>query len=92
MAEVGRDLIWSSGPVPLLKQRHLEVDAQDHAQVACEYLQGARFQKPSDQLLPVLSHPHNQKQFPVFKGSLHYFGLYPSTLVLALGATEESLS
>ena len=40
MVEVGRDLWRSSGPNPLLKQGHLEPVAQDHVQMAFEYLQG----------------------------------------------------
>ncbi|KAK4831098.1 hypothetical protein QYF61_015296, partial [Mycteria americana] len=40
MVEVGRGLWRSAGPTPLLKQGHLEPVAQDHFQMAFEYLQG----------------------------------------------------
>jgi len=40
MIEVGRDLWRSSGPIPLLKQEHLETVAQDHVQAGFEHLQG----------------------------------------------------
>jgi len=36
MVEVGRDLWRSSGPIPLLKQGHLEPVAQDCVQKAFE--------------------------------------------------------
>jgi len=48
---------------PLLKQGHLELLAQDHVQVASEYLQGWRLQRLSGQPVPVLGHPHNEKVF-----------------------------
>jgi len=40
LQEVGRDLWRSSGPIPRLKQGHLDQAAQDHIQMAFEYLQG----------------------------------------------------
>jgi len=40
MVEVGRDLWRSPGLMPLLKQGYLETAAQDHVQMAFEYLQG----------------------------------------------------
>jgi len=40
MVEAGRDLQTSSGTTPLLKQGHLKLGAQDHVQMAFEYLQG----------------------------------------------------
>jgi len=57
MAEVGRDLWRSSGPSPLLKQDHLEQVAQDHVQMASEYLQGWRLHSLFGQPLPVHTHP-----------------------------------
>ena len=42
LVEVGKDLWRSSGPTPLLEQGHLELVAQDHIQMAFEYLQGGR--------------------------------------------------
>ena len=42
LLEVRTGLWRSSGPTPLLKQDHLEPVAQDHIQVAFEYLQGRR--------------------------------------------------
>ena len=39
MVQVGRDLWRLSGLTPLLKQGHLEPVAQDHVQMAFEYLQ-----------------------------------------------------
>ena len=38
MVEDGNDLWRSSGPIPLLKQVHLEQVAQDHVQMAFEEL------------------------------------------------------
>jgi len=60
----GRDLWTSSGPIPLLKQGHLEPVARDHVQVAFEYLQGWRLHSLSLQPVPVLGHPHMDKVFP----------------------------
>jgi len=37
MAEVGRDLWRSAGPISPLKQDHLEQVAQDNVQMASEY-------------------------------------------------------
>jgi len=39
MAEAGRDLQRSCGPTTLLRQGHLDPTAQDHVQMASEYLQ-----------------------------------------------------
>lgn len=44
MADVGRDLWKPSGPTPLLKQGNLDLVAQDHVQLAFEFLQGERDQ------------------------------------------------
>ena len=38
-AEVGKDLWRSSGPTPLLRQGHLDPDAQDNVQTAFQYFQ-----------------------------------------------------
>ena len=62
--EVGRDLWRSSGPTPLLKQGHLELAAQDHVQMASEYLQGWRLHPLPGQPVPVLGHPHSKILFP----------------------------
>lgn len=42
IVKVARDLWRSSGPTPLLKQRHLDQFAQDYGQMAVEDLQGGR--------------------------------------------------
>lgn len=62
MVEVERDLLRLSGPVPPLKQGPTELIAQDHAQMAFEWLQGGRLKKVSGQFMPVLSHSHNNKK------------------------------
>lgn len=63
MAELERDLWRSAGPTPLVKQAHLEPVAQDHLQMAFEYLQRWRLRHISGQAVPVLSHPHSEKVF-----------------------------
>lgn len=40
MAEVGRDLWRSPGPIPLLNQGHLQQVVQDHVQMSFGYFQG----------------------------------------------------
>ena len=64
MAEVGRGLWRSPGPMCLLKQGLLEWVTQDHVQMAFEYLQGWRLHSLIGQPLPVLSHPHSKGVFP----------------------------
>lgn len=64
MADVGRELWKSSGPISLLKQGFLEPVAQDHIQLAFECLQARRLCNLSGQLPPVLRHPHGEKAFP----------------------------
>ena len=64
MVEVGRHLQRSSGPSPLLKQGHLQPAAQDHVQVAFEYLQGWRIHSLPGQPVPVLGHSYSKKVFP----------------------------
>ena len=61
--EVGRDLQRLCHPTLLLKQGHLKKAAQDHVQIAFEYLQGWRLHNLSGQPVPVLGHPHNKKVF-----------------------------
>jgi len=63
MVDIGRDLWRSFGPTALLKQGHLEQVAQDHVQMAFEYLQAGRIHNLPGQPLPVLGHPHNKKVF-----------------------------
>lgn len=58
--EARRDLWRSAGPNLVLKQGHLEQAAQDHGQMAFEYLQGNRLQNLSGERVPVLSHPHSE--------------------------------
>ena len=38
MGDVGKELVRSSSPTPLLKQRQLEPVAQEYVQMALEYL------------------------------------------------------
>jgi len=47
----------------MLKQGHLELFAQDHVQIAFEYLQELRLHNISGQLVPVLDYPHSEKLF-----------------------------
>ena len=61
MVEVGRELWRSSGPIPLLKQGHLQLVVQDHVQMDVEYLQGWRLHNLSEQSGAVLGHPHSEK-------------------------------
>ena len=50
--------------MPLLKQDHLELVAQDSVQLGFEYLQGWRLHTLPGQAVPVLSHPHSKNRFP----------------------------
>jgi len=61
---VGRHIWRSSGPSTLLKQGHLEPVAQDHIQMAFEYLQGWKLHNPLGQPVPVFSNPRRKKVFP----------------------------
>ena len=63
MAEVGRDLCWSSGPSPLLKWGHIEPIAQDHIQTAFVDIQRGRHHKLSGQSVTVVGQLHS-KVFP----------------------------
>lgn len=91
MVEVGRDLLRPSGPVPPLKQGHIELIAQDLAQMAFEWLQGWRLNKVSAQFMPVLSHSHNKKQFPDVQKEIRMFQFVPTAQVLSVSTTEDSL-
>jgi len=69
MVEAGRDVRMSSGlPPGPSKQGRLEAVAQDHVQVALEYLQkrrqGGRLHSLSGQPVPVLGHPHSKEVIP----------------------------
>ena len=64
MVDVGRDLQRSSGPIPLLKQGHLEPVAQECDQMASEHLQGWRPHNLLGQPVPALSQPYSEKVFP----------------------------
>lgn len=70
MSEFGRYLWKSSFPKPLLSQGHLENVAQDHVQANFECLQEGRFHNFPGQFVPVLSHPHRKKHFPMFRWHL----------------------
>lgn len=72
MAEIGRDLWKSPGPIRS-EARCPEQVAQAHVQVAYEDFQGGNYSL-SGQTVPVLHHPHNrevlphiQRQNPVFQ-------------------------
>jgi len=56
MGEVGGDLWRSYSPIPLLKQGHLELVAQDHVQVAFDCLQEWRLHNLSGQPVAVFTH------------------------------------
>jgi len=59
MVKVGSDL-WSwSCSTPLLKHGHLKQVAQDHVQMAFEYLQGWRFQSLCGQTVLMFFYPHS---------------------------------
>jgi len=67
-AVVGRDLWRSSCPTPLLKQDHLEWLAQDHVQMAYQYLQGWRLLNLSGK--PVSALTYGKKVFPYVQMAL----------------------
>lgn len=62
--EVGRDPWRSSGPMPLLKQGHLEQITQDHVQTAFEGLCGRRLHDLFGQPGRVLNHLNRKEVFP----------------------------
>lgn len=64
MVEAERDFQRSYGPTPLLRQGHLELIAQGHAQMAFEYPQEWRLHNIPGQRVPVFGHPHRKKVFP----------------------------
>ena len=92
MAEVGRELWRSSGPIPLLEQGNLEPVAQDRVQMAFELLQERRLYNLSGQPVVVLSHPHSKKCFLMFRWTLLCVSLCSLPLVLSLGVTEKNLA
>ena len=61
---LGRDLCGSSSPIPLLKQGHLQQDAQDLVQMGFEYLQRRRLHNLPGQPVPVLRHPQREEVLP----------------------------
>ena len=61
MVQVGRQLLRSTSPIPLLKQGHLEPVAQDPVQSGFEYLQGRRLRSLSGQTVPAFDHSHSKK-------------------------------
>jgi len=61
MVDVGRDLWRSCGPIPLLKQDHLDPVAPDHVQMAFEDLQGGTIYNLSAQPVLMLCHPNSEK-------------------------------
>jgi len=66
MVEVGRQLLRSTGPTPLLKQGHLEQVVQDCVQSSFEHLQGWRFHILSGQPVPAFDHSHSEKVLGFF--------------------------
>jgi len=60
-------------PIHLLKQGHLGTAAQDHAQMASEYLQGWPLHSHPGQPVPVPSHPHSEKVYPDVQRELFVF-------------------
>ena len=91
-AGVGGDLWRSSGPTTLLNQGHLGPVAQDHIQMASEYLQGWRLHNLHGEPVPVLHHPHSQKVFAGVQRDPPVFQFCPLSLVRSRGTTEKSLA
>lgn len=63
MFAVGRDLWRSSHANPLLRQGHLQPVAQNHIQMAFQYVQGWRLHILHEQPMAVLGPPHSEKAF-----------------------------
>ena len=61
MVEAGRDCVGGHVVHTPAQARPL---AQDHVQMAFEYLQGRRLHNHPEQPAPVLRHPHTKKAFP----------------------------
>lgn len=87
---IGRDLLGSTGPIPLLKTYHLELAAWNYAQSNFEYL---HHQSPS------LGNPFLclttlilKRIFLVFRWIFMLFNLCPLPLVWLVGTTEKSLT
>ena len=60
MIEAGRDFGRSPGPTSQPKQGYLQPVAQDHVQMALEYLHRWRLHNLPGQAVPVLRHPHSK--------------------------------
>jgi len=84
MVEVGGDVWRSSGPIPLLKQGHLEPLAQEHVWTAWSISKDG---DPTTSLgkLPQCSVTLTVKKcFLMFRGNLLCFSLCPLPLVLSV--------
>jgi len=66
---IGRDLCGSSSPTLLMKQGHLQQDAQDLVQAGLEYLQRRRLHNLPGQPVPVLRHLRGKKFFLMSDGT-----------------------
>ena len=73
MVEVGKEFWRSSDPTSLLKQCSLEHNTQDCIQIAFEYLWVRGIHNLSEQLIPVLCHPHNKEVLPNIQRELPMF-------------------
>lgn len=61
MVEAGRVNLWrSSGPTSQPKQGYLQPVAQDHVQLALEYVHGWGLYNLPGQAVPALGHPHSK--------------------------------
>lgn len=74
-----------------LLEAHTEQVTQNHVQSAFEGLQRCRYALPQ-QLAPLLSHHYSQKCFLMFSWNSLCFSSRPSSFVLALGTTGNSLA
>jgi len=63
MVETGRHLSWPSCPRTLLRKSHPEQAAQDHVQMAFQYLQGRKHHSLYGQPVPLIRHHHIRKVF-----------------------------
>jgi len=93
MTGVGRDVLESSTPTPLLKQVHLMQATQNRVQVGFEYLQRRRLHNLPLGSLFQCSVTHKVKKFfLMFRRNFQFFSSYLLPLVLLLGTTEKSLA
>lgn len=69
------------------KQGRPEMVAQDHVQMAFDYLQAWTLHNLCGQPVPVLRHPHSKNCFLTFRGKLLCFSLCLLPLVLSLSTT-----